>query len=102
MVKLARARSRARARDLQSADMSAASASRGTTTTEGFMVRVRDDIDARLAGHAAVSYLSPPQPLEDALRLITLLAGIQPAGELPRRRTLAIAGGRRTIELIPA
>ena len=67
------------------------------------MVRVEDRVNTRLVGHAGCAYTSPPQPRGQALELVRVLLGCPPA-ELGagHRWTVAVAGGRRTIELIPA
>ena len=67
-----------------------------------FVVTVRDDVDARIAGHHGGSYTSPPQPHEQALALAALLGAGAAAGDGRGRWTVAVPGGRRTITLTPA
>jgi hypothetical protein len=64
-----------------------------------YVVTVRDDVDARIAGHDGVAYVSPPQPRADALALIALLLGGPASAGGHARWTHAVAGGRRTITL---
>ena len=67
------------------------------------VVHVSDAINPTLAGHGGASYLSPPQPREDALNLVRLLLG---RSELPDagqpRWSCPIAGGQRTVAITPA
>ncbi len=66
-----------------------------------YVVHVDDAVEARLVGDSGCSYVSPPQPRAQALALVRMLLGCaEPAGDGPWR--LAIAGGRRTIALLPA
>jgi hypothetical protein len=66
-------------------------------------VRVREDIDARIAGHDGVSYTSPPQTHAAALMLTSLLVGTaMPAETDDQAWTVAVAGGRRSVEIVPA
>jgi hypothetical protein len=69
-----------------------------------FVVCVRDDINAALAGHDGHSYTSPPQPRPDALALVALLLDrpTSPATATETTWTRSLAGGRRTITLAPA
>ncbi len=70
-------------------------------TQSHYVVHVEDEVDERLAGHRGCSYTSPPQPAPAALELVRALSKCrEPAGEGPWR--MAIAGGRRTIALLPA
>jgi hypothetical protein len=67
------------------------------------VVHVRDAINPTLAGRADASYQSPPQPREDALNLVRLLLGRSEAPNAGQPRwTCPIAGGRRTVTLMPA
>jgi hypothetical protein len=68
-----------------------------------YVVRVRDRIDERIAGHAGWSYASPPASRDSALSLVGLLLGADPplvngGGSWTR----AVPGGRRTITLARA
>ena len=65
-----------------------------------YVVDLRDDVNAELAGHAGCAYVSPPQPREQALALVAVLLGS--AVVPPDNRdtwTRAVAGGQRTIAL---
>ena len=66
------------------------------------VVEVAEQFSPGLTGRADRSYMSPAQPREHALILAALL--IDAAGPLdgngPWQR--AIAGGRRTVRLVPA
>lgn len=65
-----------------------------------YLVRAVDEIDERIAGHAGITYASPPQTLTDALALVRLLLGGPVDAPQERRRwTRPIAGGRRTVTL---
>lgn len=69
--------------------------------TRYYVVHVDDAVEARLVGDSGCSYVSPPQPRAQALALVRMLLGcVEPGGDGPWR--LAIAGGRRTIALLPA
>ncbi len=66
---------------------------------ELWVVRVHDDVDARIAGHPGLAYASPPQVRDTALALISLLLG-GPLDDTDRSSwTHPVAGGRRTIAL---
>jgi hypothetical protein len=67
------------------------------------VVVVEESISAALAGHEGGSYVSPPQPREQALALVAMPLGC-PAAVEPERGdwTQPIAGGQRTIALRPA
>jgi hypothetical protein len=67
-----------------------------------FVVTVRDDVDARIAGRVGGAYSSPPQPHADALALIGLLLGGPAADDGSERWTWPVPGGRRTVTLTPA
>ena len=68
------------------------------------IVQVRDTINHDLAGHRGCRYTSPPQPVADALALVALLLDrpATPAEHGQRTWTRPVAGGRRTITLLPA
>ena len=66
-----------------------------------YVVHVDDAAETRLVGDSGCSYVSPPQPRAQALALVRMLLGcVEPGGDGPWG--LAIAGGRRTIALLPA
>jgi hypothetical protein len=67
-----------------------------------YTVEVQDRFAPGLTGRSDRDYASPPQPREDALLLAALLldAGAAPEGDGPWQR--ALAGGRRTVRLVPA
>jgi hypothetical protein len=68
---------------------------------ELYAVRVEDTISAALAGHQGCTYLSPPQPRDQALALVALLAGGRQDVEPSRETwTQPIAGGQRRISLV--
>jgi hypothetical protein len=69
-------------------------------TDELVVVRVGDEINQTLTGHAGQCYESPPQPRHQALALVRLLLGYT-AEHLDDcvEWTCPIAGGRRTVEL---
>lgn len=62
------------------------------------VVRVEDTIEPRLTAHEGSSYQSPPQAREQAMTLVRLLLGRDPAGG-EFRWTAPIAGGRRLVTL---
>jgi hypothetical protein len=67
-----------------------------------YVVRVMDRVDERIAGHDSCAYASPPQPRADAVALARLLLGgtvSHADGSEPWTRTVAVAGGRRTVTL---
>jgi hypothetical protein len=66
------------------------------------VVEVAERFSPGLTGRADRSYTSPPQPRERALILAALLidAAAPLDGNGPWQR--AIAGGRRTVRLVPA
>jgi hypothetical protein len=68
-----------------------------------FTVHVHDAVNAALAGHDGCEYTSPPQSHAQAVALVRLLLGrpVPPAGGA-QSWTVSIAGGRRTISLVPA
>jgi hypothetical protein len=72
------------------------------TLGPSFTVRVEDRFSPGLTGRHDRAYASPPQPHDDALTLAALLldAGQDLDGVGPWQR--AIAGGRRTVRLVPA
>jgi hypothetical protein len=69
-----------------------------------FVVHVRDDINATLAGHGGREYASPPQPRHSALALVALLLGSPTSDPTASETTWtrSLAGGRRTVTLAPA
>ena len=67
-----------------------------------WIVHAADTVNAEIAGHPGRDYVSPPQPREAALALVALLVGHTPGDRSSTRWTVAIAGGRRTVELEPA
>src|SRR5204863_4551584 len=68
------------------------------------VVHVTDAISATLAGHEGVEYQSPPLARAEALDLVRVLIGDDPAGieATERRWRCPIAGGQRTVTLTPA
>ena len=65
-----------------------------------YVVRVRDRVDARIAGHDGCAYLSPPAARDSALALVALLLGGDPrAVNGVAAWTRAVPGGQRTITL---
>lgn len=66
------------------------------------MVRVEDEINKTLTGHDGCTYKSPPQPRQKALTLVRVLLGYT-GEELngDERWCCPIAGGRRTVRLMP-
>jgi hypothetical protein len=66
------------------------------------VVRVEDQINPALAGWVGASYVSPPQPLEQAHTLVRLLLGwaAEPLDGQARWRC-AVAGGTRTVSIDP-
>jgi hypothetical protein len=78
---------------------------RAVATGPMWVVEVADDRDPRLSGgRAHTTYTSPPQPLTQALALVAVLLGGREdplaVSDAPWR--LAIAGGRREVQLHPA
>ena len=70
-----------------------------------WVVEVADDRDPRLSGgRAHTTYTSPPQPLTQALALVAVLLGgrAEPLAVADSPWRLAIAGGRREVQLHPA
>lgn len=63
-----------------------------------YVIEVVDRQVPALVGSAGCAYTSPPQSLEDALRLVRILLGLPrlPVGE---RWCRPIAGGQRTVTL---
>jgi hypothetical protein len=72
------------------------------TLGPSFTVEVEDHFSAGLTGRHDRAYASPPQPRDAALTLAALLrdAGKDLDGVGPWQR--ALAGGRRTVRLVPA
>ena len=60
------------------------------------VVTVTESVLPALTGREGCSYISPPQPLEQAMTLVRLLLGRDPAGD-ECRWTMPIAGGRRLV-----
>jgi hypothetical protein len=68
-----------------------------------YVVRASDRIAEDIAGHAGARYSSPPQTLEEALALVSLLIGAPAdASHMRCEWTHPIAGGRRTVTVEPA
>jgi hypothetical protein len=67
-----------------------------------FVVHVEDAISAALAGHEGVEYRSPPLARGEALALVRVLVGDDPATAGTRSWRCPIAGGQRTVKLEPA
>lgn len=67
------------------------------------VVHVDDEINQSLTGHDGCTYDSPPQPRDRALILARVLLGYT-GDELngDGRWCCPIAGGRRTVRLMPA
>jgi hypothetical protein len=64
------------------------------------VVRVEEAIEPELTGHAGATYVSPPQPREQAMTLVRLR--LTTAGDSPgdgARWAASIAGGRRVVTL---
>lgn len=87
--------------------MTAATAARPDSGRSGatpaaplFVVHVVDSVDERIAGRGGCVYTSPAQSRHDALVLAGLLVGgpVAPV-DGAWTRTVAIAGGRRTVTL---
>jgi hypothetical protein len=72
------------------------------TLGPSFTVEVDDRFSPGLTGRHDRAYASPPQPRDEALTLAALLldAGQDLDGVGPWQR--ALAGGRRTVRLVPA
>ena len=72
------------------------------TLGPSFTVQVDDRFSPGLTGRHDRAYASPPQPRDEALTLAALLldAGRDLDGVGPWQR--ALAGGRRTVRLVPA
>ena len=68
------------------------------------VVHVTDAISATLAGHDGVEYQSPPLARVEALDLVRVLIGDDPAGieATDWRWRCPIAGGQRTVTLTVA
>lgn len=70
-----------------------------------YVVAVRERIHADLAGHGCRDYTSPPQPRHQALALAQLLLGATTPPSTPEgtgRWTRAVAGGQRTVTVMPS
>jgi hypothetical protein len=66
------------------------------------VVRIADQVNQALIGHPGCRYQSPPQDQEQARALIELLVGYAPGAlDGNRKWSCPIAGGRRTITLVP-
>ncbi len=65
------------------------------------VVSVAESVVPALTGRKDCTYMSPPQPREQAMTLVRLLLGCasEPANG-DGRRVAPIAGGRRTVTLI--
>ena len=68
------------------------------------VVHVTDAISTTLAGHEGVEYQSPPLARAEALDLVRVLVGDDPAriNATERRWRCPIAGGQRTVTLTRA
>ena len=74
------------------------------TSPKGLVVvHVRDHVNPALAARDGCDYSSPPQQRDQALNLVALLLGCPPSLILDGRErwTTSVAGGRRTIRVIP-
>jgi hypothetical protein len=68
-----------------------------------FEGHIHDAVNAALTGHDGCEYTSPPQPHAQAVALVRLLLGRPvPPTAGAHSWTVSIAGGRRTISLVPA
>lgn len=68
-----------------------------------YVVEVVDHQTPALVGSAGCAYTSPPQRLEDALRLVRILLALPGApAHHEDRWSHPIAGGRRTVTLRPS
>ena len=94
----ARSTSSVRARECRGAGPGAAKHDR--SWRDAWVVRVTDDVDERIAGHAGTRYISPPQPRACALALVALLIGPRD-GDRGEHWTVATAGGRQVVDLDP-
>jgi hypothetical protein len=67
-----------------------------------FVVHVKDAISTALAGHDGLEYRSPPLAQEEALALVRVLVGDDPATAGTHSWRCPVAGGQRTVTLRPA
>ena len=74
----------------------------GAGRAELVVVHVTDAISTALAGHEGVEYSSPPLPHEDAIALVRVLVGDDSSTVGHRSWRCPIAGGQRTVTLVPA
>jgi hypothetical protein len=67
-----------------------------------WVVEVQDRFTGALTPRGDRAYAAPPQPRDAALLLVALLLDVTapPTGDGPWHR--ALAGGRRTVRLVPA
>ena len=65
------------------------------------VVHVRDTITPALAGHDGCNYASPPLSHAEALGLVRLLIGREPQTEEETFWRCPIAGGQRTVAILP-
>ena len=66
------------------------------------IVRVADEVNQALTGHPGRRYESPPQEREQALALVEVLLGYAHGSfDGTERWSCPIAGGRRSITLVP-
>lgn len=67
-----------------------------------YRVIVIDQLQPALAGHAGLSYQSPPQPREGALALVRALVGCPQLADEHGPWCHARPGGTRTVRIEPA
>ena len=72
------------------------------TDERRWVLHVRDLVNADVAGHAGTQYTSPPQTRAEAISLVGLLVAPTPENDDRDRWAIAIAGGRRVVELEPS
>ena len=72
------------------------------TDERRWVLHVRDLVHADVAGHEGMQYTSPPQTRDEAISLVALLVGPTREHDDRDRWAIAIAGGRRVVELEPS